>query len=673
MKKSITVIVLVAGASIGAQAQNVSPHFEVGGFGGGQFWKSTKTDDYPLPKKLATGPVLGGRIGYDFSPRWGVDSTFAWGWNDASVQLRPGAGVGRVEFGARNFQWMAGPMFYLTDRYSRVRPYLSAGPALQRFWPTDEAKQQALGLRSLPIGAVNLDDNFTGGLYYGGGVKAWLTRNWNARFDIRGILSGNPHIRYRSQHAVPDPLALPAGSVGHGLMATVGLGYAIGSPGWDDGAPAKTFGVKITAPDGEVYQGDPATFKAQADAVKGPVTYAWRVNDQASGTGPSVTVDTSKLPPGKYPVEVQANAGKLAPARDMATLTVLQRQPKDMSVVILGAPSGAVYPGDKIAFSARTQPAAPNVKFEWKVDGQPAPIGEQLELNTGTLAPGNHTVAVEAKAEGFKTAVETSTFTLARPTPPQITLSVPSEVKAGEMAPITASATRGPGGGNPGSVNLAASEGAIRNGQLDTSTVQFDPSATGQQRKPVTITASVTDDKGLSASRQATVTVVKQVPPAVRLADVVFPRNSGRVNNCGKRVLLEELKAYIDRDPTGKVILISHSDKGEAAVARRQRGRNAAAVLTAGTGICLGIDPNRVLLGFANNGEGSQPQPYLCGTSTRPKTRERSGSAVGANDARALNRRVEVWFVPSGGVMPSGLGELKTAAELNVRTVGCPR
>jgi len=48
---------------------------------------------------------------------------------------------------------------------------------------------------------------------------------------------------------------------------------------------------------------------------------------------------------------------------------------------------------------------------------------------------------------------------------------------------------------------------------------------------------------------------------AKRLPDIVFATGSARVNNCGKRVLLEELKASLDNDSTGRVVFVWTSNR----------------------------------------------------------------------------------------------------------------
>jgi hypothetical protein len=52
---------------------------------------------------------------------------------------------------------------------------------------------------------------------------------------------------------------------------------------------------------------------------------------------------------------------------------------------------------------------------------------------------------------------------------------------------------------------------------------------------------------------------------------------------------------------------------------------------------------------------------------------ERPGQMVSANDKMAEYRRVEVWFVPTGGEMPASVTNSQTAAALSVGALGCPK
>ena len=96
--------------------------------------------------------------------------------------------------------------------------------------------------------------------------------------------------------------------------------------------------------------------------------------------------------------------------------------------------------------------------------------------------------------------------------------------------------------------------------------------------------------------RRPAVEVIKSAVVApIRLPDVLFPANSSRVNNCGKRILLEQLRAYVERDPTGTVVLVGHTSSDEtAANLAQQRAMNSAAVITAGTGVCLSVPQSQV-------------------------------------------------------------------------------
>jgi hypothetical protein len=142
------------------------------------------------------------------------------------------------------------------------------------------------------------------------------------------------------------------------------------------------------------------------------------------------------------------------------------------------------------------------------------------------------------------------------------------------------------------------------------------------------------------------------------------------VNNCGKRLLLEELTPMLRADPGAKVILIGHRDTGERSTTiDRQRVLNAAAVLSAGKGICPQLDLSRILVKMAGTDQSSATRPALCGSSTQ----ERSGQAVSASDARAQFRRVEIWLVPSGAEAPAAITGLTSPPSPEITAKGCPR
>ena len=90
---------------------------------------------------------------------------------------------------------------------------------------------------------------------------------------------------------------------------------------------------------------------------------------------------------------------------------------------------------------------------------------------------------------------------------------------------------------------------------------------------------------------------------------------------------------------------------------------NAAAVITAGTGVWLAIPQPQVLVsspGVEQNGVGFEPG--FCSSSVR-------GGASGT----AEMRRVEVWFVPNGGELPPSLKNYQDASAMPVSSLGCPK
>jgi hypothetical protein len=132
------------------------------------------------------------------------------------------------------------------------------------------------------------------------------------------------------------------------------------------------------------------------------------------------------------------------------------------------------------------------------------------------------------------------------------------------------------------------------------------------------------------------------------------------------------LKSYTANYPTGKVVLVGHTAATEHAQPElaRHRALNAAAVISAGQGICTNFPASQIMIGTTES--GADFQPHFCGAST-DATSERSGQAVSERDEHAKERRVEVWFVPTGGVMPSSTSDVADAVSLSVASLGCPK
>jgi outer membrane protein OmpA-like peptidoglycan-associated protein len=284
-------------------------------------------------------------------------------------------------------------------------------------------------------------------------------------------------------------------------------------------------------------------------------------------------------------------------------------------------------------------------------------------------------VTVQVTAANAPVTSAAANFTIRALTPPTLTFAVnPTTVPytAGPIA-LAAVATASQCGG-PVTVRYSG-EGVTGSTFNPGSVSGFDMgNRVRQQTHAVTITATATDAKNQTVSRTANVTVTLGTE-ARRLDDVVFQSMSSRVNNCGKRLLLEELTPMLRNDPGAHVILIGHRDEKEkgrvAQTLDTKRVLNAAAVLSAGKGICPQLDLSRIMMKAVGTDQSSTPRPALCGSSTSVK--EKSGQAVKESDTNAEYRRVEVWFVPSGAADPAGVTGLTPVPAADVQKLGCPK
>jgi hypothetical protein len=308
-----------------------------------------------------------------------------------------------------------------------------------------------------------------------------------------------------------------------------------------------------------------------------------------------------------------------------------------------------------------------DVNFQWTVNGQPAGHGPTFAF--GGVEPGTYRVGVTASGNAYETATHDTTIAvLEKRAPSGSVQATPSEMTAGGKASLSASFA-GQCCEPISTPNFSASEGSVAGTEFDSSTVRFDPNDRSEQRRVVTITAKVMDRCNNEGTATTSVTVVQKATVApVRLPDVLFPAGSSRVNNCGKRVLLENLRTYFERDPAGRAVLVGHIATNEAAKLAEERARNAAAVITAGSGVCLSLPADQVLVSAPGAEQRDVDfKPNFCG----PSVLEQRGAAVQASDRMAQYRRVEVWFVPSGAEPPKSLGDHQAASAL--RITSCPK
>jgi opacity protein-like surface antigen/outer membrane protein OmpA-like peptidoglycan-associated protein len=358
--------------------------------------------------------------------------------------------------------------------------------------------------------------------------------------------------------------------------------------------------------------------------------------------------------------------------------------------------NGVLCQGKPISFHVdETDPAGHVLAYSWKLNGATQGSNSpdfSFTPNNG----GDFNVEVEitdTQCVTRKVAAPAKTVHVTEYTEPVIssfTVS-PKELDASAnstntVAQLQSSSTGSPCGGNL-TYKWTVSEGTVTgdstpNATFDAKSLNFDQSSSQPQTKTVTATLTVTDETGKSVTKSDTITITWK-PPFVRVDDVVFSKNSARINNCGKRILIDEIAPKLS-DPNYTVVLVGHIDEDEVKKTRpgrrarvtptaldEQRVLNAAAVLTGGTGTCGKVDPSQVQIDFVGTEQGSDTRPGLCGTSaTRAEQKERKGSVVSDADK---NRRVEIYLVPKGSAAPPAVKNPKPLPVDQVKKLGCPK
>ena len=713
---------LVLAGSLLAQSASQMKWPDIGLFGGYQGWDLWRSKFSSRPgAELVSGGVAGVRAGYDIGKHFGVEGAYTYGVNnlrafpDRSGPVRP-LDVG---YGARNHHLSLNPMWHFAGPESKLRPYVTAGLGALSFRPTGDAGRESRLPANAGLGAPALKDDLMPAFNWGGGVKYKLTELLQLRFDARNIITRQPHMGLAPNNAVPGGVFAAPGGTGSGLQATAGLGFDLGgllggrggaaAPSTTSAAPkpgkmaasGRSLRVNLAGGPATIPTGGSAKLSASTDAPDASkVKYLWTVNGMGTdATGPEFIFYSKGREPGDYKICGTATSTEpgWAPGSECYTVTVTALPP--VRATITGV--SRINEGETARFTAGSDaPAGETVVYDWTLNGQPVPAtaGPEFAFNSTGRQPGAYEACVVAAAHGMQSAKECTKVEVVACTGPAISVGTISatEVFAGERVNIPVTAQPG-SCASPVRISYRAGDGTIAGdaaggsatGVFDSTSVAFDRTNRSKlQRKNVVVTATATDEKGATVSAQTSV-VVKLAPMAQRLDDVLFASHNSRVNNCGKRVLLEMLTPRLRDDPEAKVVLIGHIDETEngngAPAARNKKGRrvaaapvrhldkarvlNAAAVISGGEGICPALELSRIKVAYAGKTKNSEPRPTFCGSSTEVRATKRAGAKA---DARAPFRRVEVWIVPAGAPMPTGV-TIQDAPAAEIKALKCPK
>jgi hypothetical protein len=591
------------------------------------------------------GGGFGSRVTYNAWKWAGIEYENHYQVDNITMPPPIGSGLPNYGFGARLNTFSLSGIIYARPRGSRIRPYLTVGIGALDFDPTGDAINKARSAAQAPYGAFGLKSVLEPGFMFSTGFK-WRVGE-HLGFDLRA----SDFISTFPTYGLPNSPALgtvwiPNKKTTVGTSASLGINYYWGPKAdWIPNPPAQPQPLAaldagtLSVGSGTLCQGKAITVRSSgaSDPAGRTLTYSWTVDGQSAG-GNSTELTFTPTSSGNHSVVVTVSAANT-----------------DVSG----------YNSQVDAYNADLD--GRKVKTEYAPRAQHANPFPPRTASSNALSLG-----VQAYTAPTVSSCQ----------------ATPSELNYGDSAKL--SATVAGSVCSTTSFQWSASEGTVADPSsaettFDTKSVKFDQNGPAQT-KTVTVNGKVTDDRGGSATCDVPIKIDYK-PPVVRFDDIIFSKDSTRVNNCGKRILLEELAARA-ADPNFDVVLIGHYDKDEAPKTKLQKAHpiderrvmNAYAILTGGTdkagkATCANLDKSRIKVDWVADDQTDEKKPGLCGTSTRTATKERRSSAVSTADE---NRRVEVWLVPhSGASNPAGFKEAKdlsskeTARDL--KKLGCPK
>jgi hypothetical protein len=233
-------------------------------------------------------------------------------------------------------------------------------------------------------------------------------------------------------------------------------------------------------------------------------------------------------------------------------------------------------------------------------------------IDTNGLAGGNYTATArvtDPKAKKNNEASCTSNFTVKEPpkNPPQISCSAsPTSVQTGSPATITCTCT------SPDNVPVTVGGWTSTSGSISGSGNSATLNTTGAPAGTVTVNATCTDSRGLTASTTSSVTVENPPPPppqASKLNECQYPNKikPWRVDNTCK-AMLDDAALKLQQDPEAKLVVVGNADpKEKRKNLAAERAVNVKAYISGGEAK-QNIDPSRIETRTGNEGTMTSQQ-----------------------------------------------------------------
>ena len=211
-------------------------------------------------------------------------------------------------------------------------------------------------------------------------------------------------------------------------------------------------------------------------------------------------------------------------------------------------------------------------------------------IDTNGVAGGSYTVTAhitDSKAKTANTASCSATFVVKEPpkNPPTLSISAdPTTVQAGGTSNLTASCT------SPDNVPVTVSGWTASGGSVSGSGNSDTLNTTGASAGPITVSATCTDSRGLTASGSAQVTVEVPPPPppqASKLSECDFSKMAKigkpwRVDNECKAIL-DDVAKNLQQNADNKLVIVGNAEPTEKRKnLAAERAVNAKAYLSGG-------------------------------------------------------------------------------------------
>jgi hypothetical protein len=259
-----------------------------------------------------------------------------------------------------------------------------------------------------------------------------------------------------------------------------------------------------------------------------------------------------------------------------------------------------------------------------KIDGKDT--GATIDTNgIGGGVSGSYPTTVTAtvtdpKAKKNNTASCTANFTVKEPpkNPPQISCSAsPSTVQTGTSATISCTCT------SPDNVPVTVGGWTSSGGSISGSGNSATLNTTGASPGPITISATCTDSRGLTASSSSSVTVENPPPPppqAAKVNECAYPnlKKPWRVDNTCKAEL-DDVALKLQQDPDAKLVVVGNSEPTEKRKnLAAERALNVKAYISGGEAK-QNIDPSRIEARTGNAGTATSEQWIVPAGATFPE------------------------------------------------------